>query len=60
MRCQAEVSPSALRIRDRESPTEPQCQREAVRYGLCQQHYAPLRAEHDRVVARILAIPPRD
>ena len=59
MRCSVEVNKQALRIRDRESPTDPQCQREAVKRGLCGQHYAHAYRDHLRILARILAIPPR-
>ena len=60
MRCSAEINRSSLRWRDRNSPTDPQCQREAVKLGMCGQHYAVAYAAHRRVLARILAIPPRD
>lgn len=63
MRCTATVTEHALHLRSRDSEQDPQCHRSAKIGGLCRQHaaaHAQAVAAHHRVLARILAIPPRD
>ena len=57
--CRAKISDHALSMRQRHSPTDRRCRRAATIDGYCYQH-APLQAEHERIVARIMEIPPRD
>ena len=38
MRCTAHVTATSVALRSRNSPTDTQCQRQAVRNGLCAQH----------------------
>lgn len=61
MRCAATVTKQATYFRNRNhDPQDLQCNREAVKLGMCGQHYARAYAAHRRVLARILAIPPHD
>jgi hypothetical protein len=56
MRCRALVREHALVLRDRESPADDRCLRQALPgRSACLQHARI----HDRIVARILEIPPR-
>ena len=55
-RCTARVNDYALDLRNRDSPTHQRCLRLAKVHRRCAQHAT----EHDRIVARILEIPPRD
>ena len=60
MRCSATVTKQATYFRNRHhDPADMRCTRDAVKHNLCGQHYRVARAAHDRVLARILAIPPR-
>ena len=62
MRCASNVTARALSIRSSDDPN-PRCQRRGKeRIGaflFCYQHHHKLRGSHERVRARILAIPPR-
>lgn len=67
MRCTATVTGHSVDIRSWRDPDQtPQCRRQAVTEGLCSQHAQVverererLRADHRRIVNRILEIPPR-
>ena len=61
MRCSATIQTRAGQgfYRGKQDPDH-QCKRQAVKLGMCGQHYAVAYAAHQRVLNRILAIPPRD
>lgn len=58
-RCSATIPPASMLLRHADSPDDPRCLRYAVRRGLCRQHNWVVYGDHDRIVRRILEIPPR-
>jgi hypothetical protein len=58
MRCLADVQTKNGWGFYRTDP-DPRCTRQAVRHGYCTQHHKKLWQAHDRIVDRILSIPPR-